>query len=90
VHERVKGRKLSGIMLLTRDAYSAIAGLAATKLALGVVSGMARLALPTQSASGRPLSSARSPLLRRGGRRGKSSIASTARMGVDDGSRAAC
>jgi hypothetical protein len=49
VHERVKGRKLSGIMLLTRDAYSAIAGLAATTLALGVVSGMARLALPTDA-----------------------------------------
>ena len=37
----------AGIMLLTRDAYVAIAGLAATTLALGIVSGMAWLALPT-------------------------------------------
>jgi two-component system sensor histidine kinase DesK len=37
----------AGIMLLTRDAYLAIAGLAATTLALGFVSGMAWLALPT-------------------------------------------
>src|SRR5215210_6064480 len=37
----------AGIMLLTRDAYVAIAGLAATTLALGFVSGMAWLALPT-------------------------------------------
>ena len=37
----------AGIMLLTRDAYLAIAGLAATTLALGIVSGMAWLALPT-------------------------------------------
>src|SRR5829696_6517285 len=37
----------AGIMLLTRDAYVAISGLAATTLALGFVSGMAWLALPT-------------------------------------------
>jgi two-component system sensor histidine kinase DesK len=37
----------AGIMLLTRDAYVAIAGLAATTLALGFVFGMAWLALPT-------------------------------------------
>src|SRR5215211_2801437 len=37
----------AGIMLLTRDAYVAIVGLAATTLALGFVSGMAWLALPT-------------------------------------------
>jgi two-component system, NarL family, sensor histidine kinase DesK len=37
----------AGIVLLTRDAYVAIAGLAATTLALGFVSGMAWLALPT-------------------------------------------
>jgi two-component system, NarL family, sensor histidine kinase DesK len=37
----------AGIMLLTRDAYVAIAGLAATTLALGFVAGMAWLALPT-------------------------------------------
>ena len=37
----------AGIMLLTRDAYLAIAGLAVTTLALGSVSGMAWLALPT-------------------------------------------
>jgi len=37
----------AGIMLLTRDAYVAIAGLALTTLALGFVSGMAWLALPT-------------------------------------------
>ncbi|CAN5770805.1 sensor histidine kinase [soil metagenome] len=37
----------AGIMLLTRDAYVAIAGLAAITLALGTVSGMAWLALPT-------------------------------------------
>ena len=39
----------AGIMLLTRDAYVAIAGLAATTLALGFVSGMAWLALPTSA-----------------------------------------
>ena len=37
----------AGIMLMTRDAYVAIVGLAATALALGFVSGMAWLALPT-------------------------------------------
>ena len=37
----------AGIMLLTRDAYVAIAALAATTLALGFVSGIAWLALPT-------------------------------------------
>jgi two-component system, NarL family, sensor histidine kinase DesK len=37
----------AGIMLLTRDAYLAIAGLAATTLTLGIISGMAWLALPT-------------------------------------------
>jgi two-component system, NarL family, sensor histidine kinase DesK len=37
----------AGIMLLTRDAYVAIVGLATTTLALGFVSGMAWLALPT-------------------------------------------
>ncbi len=37
----------AGIMLLTRDAYVAIAGLAVTTFALGSVSGMAWLALPT-------------------------------------------
>ena len=37
----------AGIMLLTRDAYVAIAGLAATTLALGFAYGMAWLALPT-------------------------------------------
>jgi len=37
----------AGIMLLTRDAYVAIAGLAAVTFGLGVVSGMAWLALPT-------------------------------------------
>jgi len=37
----------AGIMLLTRDAYVAIAGLAAITFALGTVSGMAWLALPT-------------------------------------------
>ena len=37
----------AGIMLLTREAYVAIAGLATTTLALGFVSGMAWLALPT-------------------------------------------
>jgi two-component system, NarL family, sensor histidine kinase DesK len=37
----------AGLMLLTRDAYVAIVGLAATTLALGFVSGMAWLALPT-------------------------------------------
>jgi len=37
----------AGIMLLTRDAYVAITGLAATTLALGFFSGMAWLALPT-------------------------------------------
>ena len=37
----------AGIMLLTRDAYVAIVGLAVTTLALGIVSGMAWLALPT-------------------------------------------
>ena len=39
----------AGIMLLTRDAYVAIAGLAATTLVLGFVSGMAWLALPTSA-----------------------------------------
>src|SRR5215213_1002515 len=37
----------AGIMLLTRDAYVAIAGLAVITFGLGVVSGMAWLALPT-------------------------------------------
>jgi two-component system sensor histidine kinase DesK len=37
----------AGIMLLTRDAYVAIAGLAVTTFALGIVSGMVWLALPT-------------------------------------------
>jgi two-component system, NarL family, sensor histidine kinase DesK len=37
----------AGIMLLTRDAYVAIAGLALITFALGTVSGMAWLALPT-------------------------------------------
>ena len=37
----------AGIMLLARDAYVAIAGLAVTTLALGTVSGMVWLALPT-------------------------------------------
>jgi two-component system sensor histidine kinase DesK len=37
----------AGIMLLTRDAYVAIAGLAVVTFGLGVVSGMAWLALPT-------------------------------------------
>jgi len=37
----------AGIMLLTTDAYVAIAGLAAITFALGTVSGMAWLALPT-------------------------------------------
>jgi two-component system sensor histidine kinase DesK len=37
----------AGIMLLSRDAYVAIVGLAATTLALGFGSGMAWLALPT-------------------------------------------
>ena len=37
----------AGIVLLTRDAYVAIAGLAALTLALGITSGMAWLALPT-------------------------------------------
>jgi two-component system sensor histidine kinase DesK len=37
----------AGIMLLTRDAYLTIAGLAVTTLGLGSVSGMAWLALPT-------------------------------------------
>src|SRR5215203_4286145 len=37
----------AGIMLLTRDAYVAIVGLATTTLTLGFVSGMAWLALPT-------------------------------------------
>jgi two-component system, NarL family, sensor histidine kinase DesK len=37
----------AGIMLLTRDAYVTIAGLAVTTLALGIVSGMSWLALPT-------------------------------------------
>ena len=37
----------AGIMLLTRDAYVAIAGLAVVTLGLGVVSGMAWLVLPT-------------------------------------------
>jgi two-component system sensor histidine kinase DesK len=37
----------AGIMLSTRDAYGAIAGLAAITFALGTVSGMAWLALPT-------------------------------------------
>ncbi|HEX5700307.1 MAG TPA: sensor histidine kinase [Rubrobacter sp.] len=37
----------AGIMLLTRDAYLTVAGLAVTTLALGSVSGMAWLALPT-------------------------------------------
>jgi two-component system, NarL family, sensor histidine kinase DesK len=37
----------AGIMLLTRDAYVAIAGLAIITFGLGIVSGMAWLALPT-------------------------------------------
>ena len=37
----------AGIMLLTRDAYVAIAGLAVVTFSLGVVSGMAWLVLPT-------------------------------------------
>ena len=37
----------AGMMLLTRDAYVAIVGLATTTLTLGFVSGMAWLALPT-------------------------------------------
>ena len=37
----------AGIMLLTRDAYVAIAGLAAVTFGLGIVSGMAWLVLPT-------------------------------------------
>src|SRR5215218_7929564 len=37
----------AGIMLLTRDAYVAIAGLAVITFGLGMVSGMAWLALPT-------------------------------------------
>lgn len=37
----------AGIMLLTRDAYVAIAGLAVLTLALGITSGMAWLVLPT-------------------------------------------
>jgi two-component system sensor histidine kinase DesK len=37
----------AGIMLLTRDAYVAIAGLAVVTFGLGVVSGMAWLVLPT-------------------------------------------
>src|SRR5215203_3910600 len=37
----------AGIMLLTRDAYVTIAGLAAITFALGTISGMAWLALPT-------------------------------------------
>jgi len=37
----------AGIMLMTRDAYVAIAGLAVVTFALGTVSGMAWLALPT-------------------------------------------
>jgi two-component system sensor histidine kinase DesK len=37
----------AGMILLTRDAYVAIAGLAAITFALGTVSGMAWLALPT-------------------------------------------
>jgi two-component system sensor histidine kinase DesK len=37
----------TGIMLLTRDAYVAIAGLAIITFTLGIVSGMAWLALPT-------------------------------------------
>jgi two-component system, NarL family, sensor histidine kinase DesK len=37
----------AGMLLLTKDAYVAIAGLATTTLALGFVSGMAWLALPT-------------------------------------------
>src|SRR5215216_2200929 len=37
----------AGIMLLTRDAYVAIAGLAVVTFGLGLVSGMAWLALPT-------------------------------------------
>jgi two-component system, NarL family, sensor histidine kinase DesK len=39
----------AGMLLLTRDAYVAIAGLAATTLALGLVTGMAWLALPTSA-----------------------------------------
>lgn len=37
----------AGVMLLTRDAYAAIAGLAVVTLGLGVTSGMAWLVLPT-------------------------------------------
>ena len=37
----------AGVMLLTRDAYVAIAGLAAVTFGLGIVSGMAWLVLPT-------------------------------------------
>jgi two-component system sensor histidine kinase DesK len=37
----------AGIMLLTRDAYVAITGLAIITLGLGIISGMAWLALPT-------------------------------------------
>jgi len=37
----------AGLMLMTRDAYVAIAGLAIVTLALGIVSGMAWLVLPT-------------------------------------------
>ncbi len=51
----------AGIMLLTRDAYVAIAGLALVTFALGAVSGMAWSPFRRQlSACGRPLSSARS------------------------------
>src|SRR5215211_5665520 len=37
----------AGLMLMTRDAYAAIAGLAIITLALGIISGMAWLVLPT-------------------------------------------
>jgi two-component system, NarL family, sensor histidine kinase DesK len=37
----------AGVLLLTRDAYAAIAGLAVLTLALGITSGMAWLVLPT-------------------------------------------
>ena len=49
----------AGMLLPTRDAYVAIAGLALVTFTLGVVSGMAWLTLPQRpSASGPPLSSA--------------------------------
>src|SRR5829696_4713660 len=52
----------AGIMLLSRDAYVAIVGLAATTLALGFVSGMAWLALPIAAVG--ELRSAREELAR--------------------------